>query len=58
MTGIILDWRKHTVGPLLPCRHCGASAICRDELGAPCHKVCAEAALSPRDNTPREGIHR
>jgi hypothetical protein len=37
-----LDWREHRVGPGLPCRLCGRPAICRDDDGRPCHKVCAE----------------
>lgn len=37
-----LDWRKHRVGDPQPCRICGRPAICRDENGVPCHKVCAE----------------
>jgi hypothetical protein len=38
----MLDWRKHTTGPRRVCRVCGKGAICRDETGKPCHKVCAE----------------
>lgn len=41
-TGGWLDWRDHSVGPPLPCRICGRPAMCRDHLGRPCHKVCAE----------------
>lgn len=40
-----LDWRAHRVGPAKPCRLCGKPALCRDEDGDPCHKVCAEEAL-------------
>jgi len=37
-----LDWREHSVGPARPCRICTRPAICRDDQGRPCHKVCAE----------------
>lgn len=37
-----LDWRNHRTGPAQPCRICTRPAICRDERGDPCHKVCAE----------------
>ncbi|MFI7543116.1 hypothetical protein [Actinoplanes sp. NPDC049599] len=39
-----LDWRGHRVGPPLPCRICANPAMCRDHLGRPCHKTCAEQA--------------
>ena len=41
-----LDWRTHSVGRLLPGRHCGRGALMRDEHGRPCHKACAERALA------------
>ena len=41
-----LNWRKHRTGVSLPCRYCGKAAMCRDENNQPCHKVCAEAALT------------
>ena len=43
---IVLDWRRHKIGPPSPCIFCGRNAICRDDAGAPCHKVCAEVAAS------------
>ncbi|MBT2530426.1 hypothetical protein J7E91_35065 [Streptomyces sp. ISL-99] len=47
--GVVLDWsdpsRSLPVGE--PCRHCGAPAFLLDDYGVPCHKTCAEAALSP-----------
>ncbi len=39
-----LDWRRHAIGPLRPCVHCGHPALCCDENNQPCHKVCAETA--------------
>jgi len=42
----LLDWRTHSVGPDKPCRICGHLAMCRDHLGRPCHKTCAETALT------------
>jgi len=45
MTTGWLDWRAHSVGPARPCRICAGLAICRDENGRPCHKVCAETQL-------------
>jgi hypothetical protein len=41
-----LDWHTHPVGPPLPCRLCGRPAMCRDDHHRPCHKTCAEAALT------------
>ena len=41
-----LDWHAHPVGPSLACRICAQPAMCRDHLGRPCHKTCAEAALT------------
>lgn len=38
-----LDWRKNRFGAPRPCRLCGLAAMCRDDDGEPCHKVCAEA---------------
>jgi hypothetical protein len=49
-TDLLLDWRKHRIGPSLPCRYCGGSAMCRDEGGRPCHKVCAEIVLATGAN--------
>lgn len=43
MTG--LDWKRHKVGALKPCRICGNGALCRDEHDWPCHKTCAEKEL-------------
>jgi hypothetical protein len=42
MTGGWLDWRENSVGPARPCRICDRPALCRDEHGRPCHKLCAE----------------
>jgi hypothetical protein len=36
------DWRTHSVGSPLPCQICHHPAMCRDEHGHPCHKVCAD----------------
>lgn len=42
-----LDWSRHQVGKRSgKCRLCGRPALMRDELGKPCHKVCAEVALA------------
>ena len=41
-----LDWHTHSVGPDKPCRICAEPAMCRDQHGRPCHKTCAEAALT------------
>ena len=38
----VLDWKRHAMGPPMPCRLCGQGALMRDEHGRPCHKVCAE----------------
>lgn len=38
----VLDWSKHSMGALRPCRICGFPALMRDDAGQPCHKVCAE----------------
>ncbi|WP_344088991.1 hypothetical protein [Luedemannella helvata] len=37
-----LNWRHHATGDLRPCRYCRRPAFMRDEVGRPCHKVCAE----------------
>lgn len=53
MTTGWLDWRTHDVGPARPCRICTRPAMCRDQRGRPCHKVCAEtqptATVAPAD---------
>ncbi|MGK5555853.1 hypothetical protein ACSNOI_29970 [Actinomadura kijaniata] len=44
-----LDWddRAHWGGGRrLPCHLCGRLAFLRDEQGRPCHKTCAETALT------------
>jgi hypothetical protein len=44
-----LDWRDRAHwggGRLLPCRLCHRPAFCRDDDGRPCHKTCAERALT------------
>jgi hypothetical protein len=41
--GTVFDWRSHHTGPPQPCVLCGQPAMCRNEDGLPCHKVCAEA---------------
>ena len=43
---VTLDWKRHAMGPLMPCRLCGQGALMRDEHGRPCHKVCAEKEAS------------
>ena len=48
---IVLDWRSHCIGTAEPCRLCGRPAICRDENGRPCHKVCAEQRLADSPDT-------
>ncbi|HZV81212.1 MAG TPA: hypothetical protein VFF53_03485 [Geobacteraceae bacterium] len=35
-----------------PCRICGRGAFCKDEDGAPCHKVCAERLLVKQVGLP------
>jgi len=47
----VLDWRRYDTGPAKPCIHCTLKAICRDHLGRPCHKVCAEKKLTDRAAT-------
>jgi hypothetical protein len=47
-----LDWRHHSVGPARPCRICARPAMCRDHLGLPCHKVCAEQQPAAADDGP------
>ncbi|KAB2347539.1 hypothetical protein F8566_19740 [Actinomadura rudentiformis] len=45
----VLNWRAAAHwggGRRLPCVHCGHGAFYRDETGRPCHKTCAEAALT------------
>ncbi|GAA3455915.1 hypothetical protein GCM10018962_77490 [Dactylosporangium matsuzakiense] len=37
------DWSGHQTGPAMPCRICRRPAWCRDCVGKPCHKACAEA---------------
>lgn len=52
-----MDWRdrKHWGGGRrAPCVHCGRGAFCRDEIGRPCHKTCAEAAARAQ-HTQRRG---
>ena len=49
-----LDWHSTAHwggGRRLPCRHCGRPAFCRDDQGAPAHKVCAELAASEAPTT-------
>lgn len=44
-----LNWRDRAHwghGRLLPCRLCYRPAFCRDDDGRPCHKTCAELALT------------
>jgi len=55
-TPVFLDWRGHRVGPPLPCRICTTPAICRDEHGRPCHKTCAEAALTEQPAADGGGL--
>jgi len=44
-----LDWRNHSVGPDKP-------ATCRDHLDRPCHKTCAEAALTEQPAADRGAL--
>lgn len=43
---VCLDWADHRAGSAMPCRICAGVAHLRDELGRPCHKVCAERELA------------
>jgi hypothetical protein len=52
----VLDWRDHSVGPARPCRICRTPAICRDEHGQPCHKVCAEHSLTTARPDERDAL--
>lgn len=56
-----LDWSSAAHwggGTLLPCRHCGRPAFCRDDAGRPAHKTCAErvAAETPATEHHREEL--
>lgn len=50
-----LDWRRHAVGALKPCRICGTTALLRDQNGDPCHKGCAENEI---DRTAARAVRR
>lgn len=46
MTRVVLDWRRHKLGiRRAACRLCRRKTWLRDEVGKPCHKVCAEQAI-------------
>jgi len=50
--GVVLDWRRGTIGPLAPCVLCGRPALCRSPVKAvPCHKGCAEAWITSHART-------
>ena len=45
--GVVLDWRRGSIGPLAPCVVCGLPALCRSPVqDVPCHKGCAEAWIA------------
>lgn len=39
---VMFDWHDHRTGEPRWCVICGRKALCRDRLGNPCHRVCAE----------------
>ena len=59
--GVVLDWRRGTIGPLAPCVLCGRPALCRSPArDVPCHKGCAETWISvhARDASDRARLIR
>jgi len=52
--GVVLDWRRGTIGPLAPCVLCGRPALCRSPArDVPCHKGCAEAWITSHTSDDR-----
>ncbi|SCL43195.1 hypothetical protein GA0074692_6758 [Micromonospora pallida] len=50
MTALV--WNRNNVAARSGrCRHCGGSTPLRDDEGRPCHKVCAEQALTTQLET-------
>lgn len=46
-SGVLLNWRHATIGPLAPCVLCGRPALLRSpDKKVPCHKMCAENWLT------------
>ena len=45
MSGVYLNWRRHSVGEAQPCVSCGHPALMRNEAGQPQHKTCAQEQI-------------